>query len=125
LPALDFNPILFRYLICAFATGYACRTALAWVSRPSQETAVLQSGLNRTRLLTTLAVCLAAVALLAGYPAVVLLPASAYLLLRVFWTWQLALGPGVVTRLQLFLIARAGEIVALATLWFLRGKPLS
>lgn len=124
MPALEFNAIL-RDLLCAFVTGYSCRTALAWVSRPSPETALMQAAITQARVLATFAASLATVGLLAGYPAVVVLPTYVYLLLRIFWTWQLSAGPGVVTRLQLFLIARVGEVAALVTLWFLRGKPLS
>ncbi|BDC50101.1 hypothetical protein F183_A24170 [Bryobacterales bacterium F-183] len=85
----------------------------------------MQAGLTFPRVLTTFAVTLLALSYLAGYPAVVLISATAYLLLRLFWSWQLGYGPGVVTRLQLFLIARAAEAAVLATLWFLPGKPLS
>lgn len=121
---LAFSDLL-RALVCAIATGYSCRIALAWVSRPSPETAAMQQRLSTNRALLTFAGAILIVAFLAGYPAVLLIPASAYLLLRLFWSWQLASGPGVVTRLQLFFIARAGEVAALGALWFLRGKPLS
>lgn len=123
--ALDSSAAIVRALLCAFATGYACRTALAWVSRPSPETALAQSRLTRERVLVVFAAAFLLVAASAGYPALILLPAYVYLLVRLFWYWQLASGPGVVTRLQLFSIARAGELAALFTLWFLGGKPLS
>jgi hypothetical protein len=121
---LDFRTV-FHVLLLATATGYCCRVALGWVSRPSPETAKFQESITTGRTLLLFAVVFLLLADLAGYPAMLLVPAWVYLLLRLFWFCQTQYGPGVATRLQLFLIARAGEAACLATLWFLRGKPLS
>lgn len=105
--------------------GQVCRAALAWVSRPSDQTRVYQARITTTGVLAAIAIGLAAIWTLLEFPATLIAPAASYLLIRVLLSWQHR-GPGVLSRASLQVAARGGELVTLlAALVSSAREPLS
>lgn len=103
--------------------GQVCRAALAWVSRPSDETAVYQSRITTWPVLACICCGIAAVAWLLRFPATVVVPAASYLLVRLLLSWQHR-GPGALNGTALRVAARGGELITLLAAILTAREPL-
>jgi hypothetical protein len=105
--------------------GQVCRAALAWVSRPSDQTRAYQARTTTTGVLAAIAIGLAAIWTFLDFPATLIAPIASYFLVRVLLSWQHR-GPGALSRTNLQVAARGGELITLlAALVSSAGEPLS
>lgn len=104
--------------------GQVCRVALAWVSRPSEETRAYQSRITTAGVLTAIAIGLAAIGMFLNFPATLIAPMASYVFIRVLLSWQQR-GPGTLSRITLQIAARGGELITLAAALVSGREPLS
>lgn len=93
--------------------GQVCRAALAWVSRPSDQTRAYQARITTTGVVASIALGFAAISSLLDFPATLIAPVASYFLVRVLLSWQHR-GPGALSRTTLQIAARGGELITVA-----------
>jgi hypothetical protein len=98
--------------IAAALTGQACKAAIGWVSRPSDETREYSHRLSTVPVLLAIAIAALADGFLLPFPATVVVPAASLLLVRILLSWQFR-GPGALSRATLLIAARGGELITL------------